>query len=106
MALRAWGRIIALQMEDFSPSDNRIDIFSYDVNEAMQSLNLTTKWKSASEVKAYINNSSRTIKWYKQTDENLHTIMKTFMKLIQHSHTKVRVELAEMCNLLIVKCNK
>lgn len=95
MALRAWGRIVALEMED-----------SNITKTAVQYVASVNKWRNASEMKEYINNSARTTQWYAQTDENLHKILQTFSKLIEHSHAKVRVELVKMCCLLVKNCNK
>lgn len=107
MALRAWGRIVALHMEDFNSSDDGIDLLSSNLSKTdTPALNPKVKWKSATEVKNYIENSSRSLQWYIQTDENLHKIISTFSKLIKHPHAAVRLELARICCLLLNRCNK
>lgn len=105
MALRAWGRIVCLFMEDFNAFDQKINTLSSDFNNKVY-LEPKVKWKSPEEVKAYIENSNRTPDWYLKTDENLYKIIQAFSKLIEHSHVKIRLELVKMCCLLLDKCNK
>lgn len=108
MALRAWGRIVALLMEDFNPPDQKINTLTSDIKtkKAIKDTNPKINWKSIHETENYIKNLSRTPEWYKKTDENLCAIIKTFSKLIEHPHVKVRLELAQMCCLLLQKCTK
>lgn len=105
MALRAWGRIVALFMEDFKSFDDKIKILFSDLNTKVN-IEPKIKWKNAEEVKEYIESSSRTPEWYLKTDDNLYKIIQEFSKLIEHRHSKVRLELARMCCLLLEKCNK
>lgn len=105
MALQAWGRIVALLMEDFNPSDQTINTLTVNFQSNVI-IDPKIKWKNIDETKEYIQKSSRTPEWYLKTDENLYKIIQTFSKLIEHTHVKVRLELVQMCCLLLHKCKK
>lgn len=106
MALQTWGRIVALQMEDYNSSDNKLNLLSDQIKEMGLGESRKIKWKSESEVKDYIQTSQRSVGWYKETDEMLHKVVQSLFKLVQHSHPKVRLELAQTGCLLVFKCKK
>jgi hypothetical protein len=100
VALKAWGRMVTLLMQDYNASDRRIDILEStrppDLNK--------NRWKDEAELKEYIKSTERSPGWYKQTDKKLQPIVVEFSKLAHHSHPGVRLELANMAALLIDNC--
>lgn len=103
-----------LVMKDYRPPDDKLDILSININH----LNLngdasgneakggTTKWKTVEEINNYLGNTKRTAEWYKSTDEKLFKIAESFLQITTYSHSLIRLELAEMCSLLIRNCSK
>lgn len=102
-------------MENYNTSSNKLDPNSIKKfinqkhtldNKNIRAIHNTSKhkWKNNSEIKEYLNNSKINSSWYHDTDKKLQPLVIEFMKLTNHSHYKVRLELCIMCELLINKC--
>lgn len=113
MALRAWGRLVALQMQNYdSSADQNIpDTLAYHISSCSikeESEDVTTrknKWKTNEEVKEYIESSKRTLQWYKEADAKIKPMVKSLSRLTCHSHATVRLELTDVCSMLIKHCS-
>lgn len=102
-ALRTWGRFIILLTEDYNHlSISATNCEPSDTNES--GTNKPIKWSSEPEVKQYLEETKRTVVWYKETDKKLRDVFIKFYNLTQHPHLKIRLELAQVCSSLIEKC--
>lgn len=63
-----------------------------------------TSYKDAEEIKKYLTNTKLDSAWYKSSDSKVQAMMTLIVKLTNHSHTKVRLELADSCLLLTELC--
>lgn len=62
------------------------------------------KFKDNKDVKEYLKNSKISLQWCQDTDSKLYLLALDFVKLIHHPHFKVRLELCNMCELIINTC--
>ena len=100
MALKAWGRIVTLLMQDYNACDRKIHLNQPTTNPKL----VKTRWKDENELKQYIKDTQRSPEWYKETDKKLQQIIVEFAKLTHHSHPNVRMELVNMASLLLENC--
>ncbi|XP_044259185.1 TELO2-interacting protein 1 homolog [Tribolium madens] len=100
VALKAWGRIVTLLMQDYNAHDRKIDLGGITDTNTVQS----KKWENEAELEEYLKTTERSPQWYKNTDKKLQMIIVEFAKLTHHSHLSVRLELAEMAALLLENC--
>ncbi|XP_063909733.1 TELO2-interacting protein 1 homolog isoform X2 [Zophobas morio] len=100
VALKAWGRIVTLLMQDYNACDRKIHLNQPTTNPKL----VKTRWKDENELKQYIKNTQRSPEWYKETDKKLQQIIVEFAKLTHHSHPNVRMELVNMASLLLENC--
>lgn len=113
MALRGWGRIVALQMQNYDSSvdENVPDTLAYQIsscsiNEDSKDLSSKkNKWKTNEEVKEYMEKSKRTLQWYRDADVKIQPMVKSLSRLTCHSHAAVRSELTDVCSMLIKHCS-
>lgn len=98
MALRAWGRLVCLQMQNYESTPDRDNA----INDEL--VNKKTKWKSNEEVQDYIDKSNRSSRWFEETDRKLYSMVKSLSSLTCHSHSTVRLELMDVCLGLIKHC--
>ncbi|KAF2903943.1 hypothetical protein ILUMI_02227 [Ignelater luminosus] len=107
LAVRAWGRMVALGLQNYNPIDSSPIIENDTVllnSESVTSLP-RTKWKDKAKIDAYLQNTQRNLAWYKETDGKLSTIMSSLKKLTHHSRSPVRLELMHCCLHLIELCS-
>lgn len=100
IAIKAWGRIVTLLMQDYNAIDNKLNLHE---TENVPTLN-KTKFKDEKELKDYLKSKKRTIQWYKDTDLHLQKYFIELTKLTHHSHVKVRQALSEIAYLITENC--
>lgn len=103
-ALKTWCKIVTLLTEDYN--NLLANSTSYKLFDNENNSNKTIKWNSEADVKQYLEESQRSMGWYKETDKRLHEVFIKFYKLTQHPRLKIRLELAQVCSLLIERCMK
>lgn len=99
IALKTWGRIVALIMRNYNPTERKIELWEsteYQISDK--------KLQTEAELKEYIRKTERSPKWYKEHDKKLHMIIVEFTKLVHHSHPSIRLELVDMATLLLENC--
>lgn len=107
MALKAWGRIVALLMTDYKSTDEKFDFTNIKnlINKkSVVGTEKRKKMKNEKDIKEYLHTNKRTALWYKETDKRLQPLVGEFAKLAHHSHHKVRLALAQMCELITDHC--
>lgn len=108
MAVRAWGRLITLVMEDTSEPE----IFSlenlYKKPEPGSSCDILSSAKQAKrgDKMMHLMNEKRTKNWYNMASEKLKILIKSLVDLTQHSNKKVRLELHECTKVLLFSCTR
>lgn len=97
-------------MTDYNPTEKKINLD--DVTLLLNKTNITMlpknekKWKNDNEIKEYINSSTRSSDWYKQSDKKLYEMADIMQNLCNHSHWTVRSELADISLLLLANCTQ
>jgi hypothetical protein len=110
LAVKAWGEIIALVMEDTDASDASLQHdMQFSVNPSttvVQEDPLDTKWQDCSKESMLqsLQEKSRTPQWYRAAAEKLAVSAKTIAMVQRHSHWKVRLALAFSCHVLLSRC--
>ncbi|KAJ8942240.1 hypothetical protein NQ318_003087 [Aromia moschata] len=110
IALKGWGRIVTLLMQDYNVSDEKFNFIQ--LKQTKQTINkgsvpnseMKRKFKDDEDIKSYLQTTKRTSQWYKDTDKRLQPLVIEFVKLAHHSHPKVRSEMAIMCGLIVQNC--
>ncbi|KAF5286843.1 hypothetical protein FQA39_LY00376 [Lamprigera yunnana] len=102
MALRAWGRIVALQLYNYEPAV--LNSFTNSLLENRSKVKQELYNNTREGFHQYFKNSKMDLRWYKQSDEKLQNIMVQITKLSWNSHASVRLELATSCSLLMNYC--
>ncbi|XP_018569428.1 TELO2-interacting protein 1 homolog [Anoplophora glabripennis] len=107
VALKAWGRIVTLLMDNYKAGNDDFDFTNLKNimnKKPVIGTEKRKKFKDEKEIKEYLHTNKRTVPWYKDTDNRLQPLVVEFAKLTHHSHHKVRLELADMCGLIIENC--
>ncbi|KAI4457547.1 tel2 interacting protein 1 tti1 family member [Holotrichia oblita] len=107
-AICAWGRLINLFMKDYNPANKKInfdDITSL-LGKAEMKLPMkhVKKQRSDAEIKNYIETSTRSPEWYKETDSRLYEAINVLEDLCNLSNWIVRSEFADISLLLLENC--
>ncbi|KAJ4443818.1 hypothetical protein ANN_05604 [Periplaneta americana] len=111
LAVRAWGEAIALVMED-SPAPDAPQHIEMQLNmkpplAASKEDPLTHKWENNRETMLKdLQEKSRTPEWYRAAAEKLAVSTKALSVVQQHSHWKVRQQLASTCQTLLSRCSR
>jgi hypothetical protein len=110
LAVKAWGEIITIVMEDDNASDapERISM-PFSINRpavVMQEDPLCNKWKDCSRESMLrsLQEKNRTPEWYCAAAEKLALSVKAVGMVQRHSHWKVRMALVSSCYLLLSRC--
>jgi hypothetical protein len=110
LAVKAWGEIIAVVMEDSNASDASDHVsmqFSINPSTAvMQEDPLDNKWQDCTKESMLkcLQEKIRTPEWYHAAAEKLAVSAKAVGMVQRHSHCKVRMTLASSCHLLLSRC--
>ncbi|XP_069692275.1 TELO2-interacting protein 1 homolog isoform X2 [Periplaneta americana] len=111
LAVRAWGEAIALVMED-SPAPDAPQHIEMQLNmnpplAVSKEDPLTHKWENNRETMLKdLQEKSRTPEWYRAAAEKLAVSTKALSVVQQHSHWKVRQQLASTCQTLLSRCSR
>nr|XP_023014503.1 TELO2-interacting protein 1 homolog [Leptinotarsa decemlineata]XP_023014504.1 TELO2-interacting protein 1 homolog [Leptinotarsa decemlineata]XP_023014505.1 TELO2-interacting protein 1 homolog [Leptinotarsa decemlineata]XP_023014506.1 TELO2-interacting protein 1 homolog [Leptinotarsa decemlineata] len=106
VALKAWGRIVTLLMQDYDAVDKNFrisDINVEKINECTQA-KVKQKWKTKQDIKEHLEGTKLSPQWYRDTDRKLEILIVDFMRVTRHSHPKVRLELSRMCGIILENC--
>lgn len=60
--------------------------------------------KDAKGMLKQVETQKQSAEWYKNIADNLKEIIESIMPLQHHSHTKVRLEISELCRQILVHC--
>jgi len=111
LAVKAWGEIIALVMEDTDASDAslHLDMLQCSINPSttvVQVDPLEIKWQDCSRESMLqsLQEKSRTTQWYRAAAEKLAVSAKAIGMVQRHSHWKVRMALMSSCHVLLSRC--
>lgn len=110
LAVKAWGEIIALVMEDTDAPDASLHLdMQFSVNPSttvVQEDPLDTKWQDSSRESMLqcLQEKSRTTQWYRAAAEKLAISAKAIGMVQRHSHWKVRLALTSSCHVLLSRC--
>lgn len=110
LAVKAWGEIIAIVMEDDNASDASENIsMPFSINPpaaVMQEDPLDNKWQDCTRetMLKSLQEKNRTPEWYYAAAEKLALSVKAIGMVQHHSHWKVRMALASSCYLLLSRC--
>lgn len=110
MALKAWGRIITLLLQDYNPPDNKFDFRTFkdnlgpDTNSGPSNSSPKQKFNTDADIEDYLRNVKQDPQWYCEADKRLQTFAVEFMKLTYHSRCEIRLELTFMCQIVINNC--
>lgn len=91
-------------MQDYNSSGGNSNSVIDNASDCTKSTRNKTRWKNNEELNAYIENTKRSPQWYSETDKKLENLVVEFSKLTHHSHPSVRMELTDMCHLVIKNC--
>ncbi|KAK9721937.1 hypothetical protein QE152_g19937 [Popillia japonica] len=109
-AISAWGRLINLFMKDYNPTDKKICLD--DITSLLQKTQINLpikevkKQRSDAEIKNYIETSTRSPDWYKETDSRLYEAVNLLEGLCNHTNWTVRSEFADISLILLGNCTK
>lgn len=105
VALKAWGRIVTLLMQDYNSSVTILNISEINIRYNSEKEKTTKKkWSNNKEINEHLHNTKLSSQWYKDTDKKLQHLVLEIMKLTHHSHHKVRSELTELCAVILENC--
>nr|CAI5820378.1 unnamed protein product [Callosobruchus analis] len=106
VALKAWGRLTTLMMQDYNPSDSKETLEDININESCTSASNITmeKFTTKESVENYLTSTVRSPEWYRKNDQNLEELVKQFRKLSTHSHPNLRYELLQTSQLILENC--
>ncbi|VEN48434.1 unnamed protein product [Callosobruchus maculatus] len=106
VALKAWGRLTTLMMQDYNPSYKQEGLQDVDINALSTSASNTPKQKFTTKeaVENYLQSTVRSPEWYEQNDKKLEELVKEFRKLTTHSHPNLRYELLQASELILENC--
>lgn len=110
LAVKAWGEIIALVMEDTDAADASlhpdIQCCINPSTAVVQEDPLEIKWQDCSRESMLQNlqEKSRTPQWYRAAAEKLAVSAKAIGMVQRHSHWKVRMTLMSSCHVLLSRC--
>ncbi|XP_012286290.1 TELO2-interacting protein 1 homolog [Orussus abietinus] len=109
MAIRAWGRIISLVMEDMPKEDNipSIDSLYHETfATSFNSINNGLKSRDPEDLKRILKTAERNQEWFNAAATKLNILVRVLTNLMQHSHCNVRKELVECVSLVLIKCSR
>jgi len=110
LAVKAWGEIIALVMEDTDASDASLHLdMQCSINPSttvVQEDPLEMKWQDCSRgsMLQSLQEKSRTTQWYRAAAEKLAVSVQAIGMVQRHSHWKVRMALMSSCHVLLSRC--
>jgi hypothetical protein len=107
LAVKAWGEIIALVMEDTDASLPPGMQFSISPSTTvMQEDPLDTEWQDCSRESMLqsLQEKNRTPEWYRAAAKKLAVSAKVIGMVQRHSHWKVRLALTSSCHVLLSRC--
>jgi len=110
LAVKAWGEIIALVMEDTDASDASLHLdIQCSINPSttvVQEDPLEIKWQDCSRESMLhsLQEKSRTTQWYRAAAEKLAVSTQAIGMVQRHSHWKVRMALMSSCHVLLSRC--
>ncbi|XP_050294398.1 TELO2-interacting protein 1 homolog [Anthonomus grandis grandis] len=105
LATKAYGRIIAVIMQDYRPSDQILDVEEVVMWESKKSKTLKAKFKDKKEIDLYLNSTVRNALWYKETDEKINITFKRMDALTYHSNVNLRMEIVDAAAIIIKNCS-
>lgn len=94
-------------MAHYGNPDEPFDLKNFKTTLNQNKLNNksnTQKLKTEQDVKKYLESKTRSKTWYAESDGKMKLLVVEFFKLAHHSHFKVRLELVQMCSLVITNC--
>lgn len=96
-------------LQDYNASDNKYDICSLKnkMNFGYKNINNTlTKrsFKSTEEITEHLKNTKYSAEWYSETDRHLQPFAVEYMKITNHSHHEVKMELSIMGHIIVENC--
>ncbi|CAH1990517.1 unnamed protein product [Acanthoscelides obtectus] len=103
IALKAWGRVTTMVMQNYNHPVQRSTLQEASIHEESSS-STTNKRTIKEKVDELFKNTSRTPEWYRDNDEKIEKIVKSFCKLVTHQHPNVRLELLKTSELILKNC--
>lgn len=108
IALRVWGRIIALVMEDaknikkpIPTASDFLNLLKNDQNsENIKNTKELPKTGKA-DILQYLSDSKRSSKWMQEASSKIATLFPHLTPIITHEHPNVRLELVNCCQLIL-----
>lgn len=97
-------------MKDYNPTDKKICLD--DITSLLQKTQINLpikevkKQRSDAEIKNYIETSTRSPDWYKETDSRLYEAVNLLEGLCNHTNWTVRSEFADISLILLGNCTK
>lgn len=92
-------------MRDYGASDAKIDLRKLD-RDKEPNASFVPQLKTKEGVDEFIKVLERTPEWFKQTDIKLESITRMFYTLTNSTHQKIKLQLAQVCFDMLIKCFK
>ncbi|XP_076766159.1 telo2 interacting protein 1 [Xylocopa sonorina] len=106
IALRAWGRTIALVMKDNIEEDDTPSLDDLLNKKDTNLIESFPKIKDRNEIEKHLKNTKRCKEWFNACALKLTVLIQQLDLLKRHSHYKVRKELVENIHLLLALCSR
>ncbi|XP_076672914.1 telo2 interacting protein 1 [Andrena cerasifolii] len=108
VALRAWGRVLALVMKDKLEDDDppSLDRLVTVNDKHFNPLQDSPSVKGRDEIEKHLKNATRSKEWFNASSMKLNILVQQLDELKSHSHYKVRKELVENIHLLLATCSR
>ncbi|OXU30926.1 hypothetical protein TSAR_001893 [Trichomalopsis sarcophagae] len=103
MAIQAWSRAMALVMQDM-PQEEDCDLTAPAIT--LESIMKEKDLNDSEKMKRALETTKRTPRWYSAVSEKFKILFKELDVLSEHSHFKVRKELAVAVSLLLLNCSR
>ncbi|XP_028154357.2 TELO2-interacting protein 1 homolog [Diabrotica virgifera virgifera] len=108
VALKTWGRIVTLVMQNYDATSSVPNIveFTRSVKNDYSKDKDTPikKCTNNAEVTEYIETTKLNKKFYVSTDQKLQMVVKDFYKVLHCADEQVRLELLNMCQIIMNNC--
>lgn len=108
VALRAWGRVLALVMKDKLEDDDPplLDSLVTVNDKHFNPLQDSPSMKDRGEIEKHLKSATRSKEWFNASSTKLNVLVQQLDELKSHSHYKVRKELVENIHLLLATCSR
>lgn len=103
MAIQAWSRAMALVMQDM-PQEEDCDLTAPAIT--LESIMKEKDLNDGEKMKRALETTKRTPQWYSAVSEKFKILFQELDVLSEHSHFKVRKELAVAVSLLLLNCSR